>query len=82
MDSACGRDCSSCPGQFLCRCLGVTEETVVEAITAFGLGTLHEVRRLTGAGDGCNCCHTAIRRLLELHVVQSPSSSSPICSVR
>ena len=41
----------------MCRCLQVTEEEVVTMIAALGLRTVHEVKRVTGAGDGCTCCH-------------------------
>ncbi len=36
----------------MCRCLRVTEETVVTAIVTLGLRTVAEVRRATEAGTG------------------------------
>jgi bacterioferritin-associated ferredoxin len=57
----------------------VTEEVVVEAVTALGLKTVKEVRDHTGAGDGCTACHKALRRCLEQVVYSSPE---PICSVK
>ena len=72
--------CEGCSGEFLCHCLKVTEEMLVEAVNRFGLQTLNDVRRHTGAGDGCTACHRQIRRVL-LEAAQ-PSSSSPICSVK
>ncbi len=58
--------CSGCPAsKMLCNCLGVTEDAVLEAISAFDLRTVQEVRRHTGAGDGCTCCHGRILRCLE-----------------
>jgi bacterioferritin-associated ferredoxin len=64
-----------------CRCLGVTEATVVGAIVALGLSSVREVREQTGAGDGCTCCHGRLRQLLREHAYSS-SSAAPICSVK
>jgi bacterioferritin-associated ferredoxin len=61
--------------------LQVTESEVVTAITALEVRTLREVRRHTGAGDGCNGCHRRLRQLLDRHAY-SASSSEPICSVK
>jgi bacterioferritin-associated ferredoxin len=81
MDTPCfSNDCATCPGRVVCRCLQVTEEVVVEAITALELKTLAEVREATGAGDGCTCCHKQLRKLLELACYSS--SGTPICSVK
>jgi bacterioferritin-associated ferredoxin len=76
----CPGPCAGCPDRIVCRCLKVTEETVVDAIVSLGLRTVKEVRAATGAGDGCTCCHTQLRAYLEVH---SPSSSpADICSAR
>ena len=72
--------CDTCPGRLACRCLKITEETVIETAAALGLHTVSDLRRHTGAGDGCTACHQRLRLLLT-HA-QSSSSSSPICSVR
>jgi bacterioferritin-associated ferredoxin len=61
--------------------LQVTEEVLVETVTALGLRTVKEVRHHTGAGDGCTACHRAIRQFLEHHragaqEAQSASSSA------
>jgi bacterioferritin-associated ferredoxin len=71
--------CATCPGRLACHCLGVTEEAVLEAATVLGASTINDLRRLTGAGDGCTACHQRLRLLL---VRAQSSSSSPICSVR
>lgn len=65
----------------VCHCLQVRESSVVEAITRLALTTLQEVRDYTSAGNGCNCCHVRLRRLVEEHGYAS-SSSPDICSVR
>jgi len=51
----------------VCRCLKVSEETISSAIVSLGLRTVRDVRRATGAGDGCTCCHAEIRELIEVH---------------
>jgi NAD(P)H-nitrite reductase large subunit len=56
--------CNSCPGNVVCRCLGVTAGEIVTVIETLGLRTVKEVRARTGAGDGCTCCHAQIRVLL------------------
>jgi bacterioferritin-associated ferredoxin len=76
-----GGDCNSClalGGPVVCHCFGVTEEQLVSAVAAMDLRTLHEVRRQTGAGTGCNACHRRIR----IHLESYSSSSAEICSAR
>ncbi|MBX9580078.1 MAG: (2Fe-2S)-binding protein [Gemmataceae bacterium] len=63
----CAGPCAGCADRIVCRCLEVTEGVIAEAITELGLRTVKEVRRATGAGDGCTCCHKHIRALLEAH---------------
>lgn len=67
MEHRCSRTCSDCPSRLVCRCLKITEEAVVEAITLLGLRTVKEIRKATGAGDGCTCCHKLLLRLIERH---------------
>jgi bacterioferritin-associated ferredoxin len=54
----------------------VTEEAIVQAVATFSLTTVQEIRKFTGAGDGCTCCHARLRQLLA--EAQSPA----ICSVK
>lgn len=64
------RSCSavgSCPDRIVCRCLKVTEQTVIDAITAGGARTLRELRQATGAGTGCNCCHKELTAYLDVY---------------
>jgi len=81
----CTGTCSSCPAvgscadHIVCRCLKVTEETIITAIRVEGARAIRELRTLTGAGDGCTCCHKELRQYL---AVYSPSSSPLICSER
>jgi bacterioferritin-associated ferredoxin len=49
-------------------------------VARFGLQTIEEVRRHTGAGDGCTACHHRIRQVIQ--EASQASSSSPIFSVR
>jgi NifU-like protein len=75
MDS-CRSVCQTCPGRVLCHCLGVTEETILNALSVFELRTVKEVRQHTGAGEGCTACHRQLRHLLQQHE-QTVQSSSP-----
>ena len=48
----------------VCRCLGISENTVADAVAVCGLATVKEVCRETGAGSGCTACHARLRDLL------------------
>jgi bacterioferritin-associated ferredoxin len=45
--------------------LNVTEGQIVEAITTHGAAAIKELKHLTGAGDGCTCCHSELKEYLE-----------------
>jgi bacterioferritin-associated ferredoxin len=78
MDACHTRTCDTCPGRVVCRCLQVTEEVLLDALDAFDLRTVKDVRRHTGAGEGCTACHKRLGQYLErksaLPVLQSSSS--------
>lgn len=57
MDTFPSEFCSSCPDRVVCRCLNVTESQIIQAVAMHDVNTLRELRHLTGAGDGCTCCH-------------------------
>ncbi len=71
--------CPDCPGRLVCRCLRVTEAVLVSALTTGEIRSVQDIRRCTGAGDGCTACHRLLRRYLDGN---AHSSLSPICSVR
>ena len=74
-------DCGSClamGGPVVCRCLGIREDELIEALTTLELRTLRDVRRHTGAGTGCNACH----RRIQLYIETYSSSPAEICSAR
>lgn len=60
-----GSQCAGCPGEYVCHCLKVTEEMVFEAV-ALGAESVAELKRLTGAGDGCTACHRRLNELIEV----------------
>lgn len=73
--------CEGCPAsKLVCRCLKVTEQTLVDAIDGLGLTSLREVINHTGAGDGCTACHRRLKGYL--NTFSYSSSSEPICSVK
>jgi bacterioferritin-associated ferredoxin len=57
--------------------LKVTEATIVDAVISLGLANVKQVSRATGAGEGCTCCHGAIRDLLEVHA--APMAPADFC---
>jgi bacterioferritin-associated ferredoxin len=45
--------------------VSVTEAALVDALTSREIKTLKDIRRLTGAGDGCTACHKLLKTYLE-----------------
>lgn len=72
--------------RILCYCLNITDADVVDAIMRLNVCTLAELRRETGAGDGCTACHHRLRRCLAAHTSGvtpgDPAPAYPICSVK
>jgi len=65
-NSRCTRKgCGDCPQRLVCECLQITEAALVEALTGREIKTIKDIRRLTGAGDGCNACHKLLKSYLE-----------------
>jgi bacterioferritin-associated ferredoxin len=71
-----------CSDRIVCRCLGVTELELVEALSTEEVRDLKDVRRHTRAGSGCMACHQLIRMYLERRRYACSSSSPPSCSER
>jgi bacterioferritin-associated ferredoxin len=72
MDSCRSDSCpSGCGLRYICHCLRVTEEILVEAFANRDIRTLMDLRRHTGAGDGCMACHRRLAGYLERHVVNA-----------
>ncbi len=74
-------DCGSCleaGGPVVCHCLGIREDEIVSTLITLKLRSIREVRRQTGAGAGCSCCHRKLQNYIDTY------SSSPleICSAR
>jgi len=57
--------CQTCPDRVVCRCLQVTESQIVETIETLTIRSVKDLRRETGAGDGCTCCHQHLKDLIE-----------------
>ena len=64
METYTPQRCYSCPERVVCRCLNITEAEIVAAITSRDLENVRDLRRLTGAGDGCTCCHDNLKEYL------------------
>jgi bacterioferritin-associated ferredoxin len=63
---ACSAECGL---RFVCHCLRVTEEVLAQAFAAQDIQTLRDLRRHTGAGEGCMACHRRLQAYLDRHVV-------------
>lgn len=51
-------------GEKICYCFEVYEKTIEQAVRAFGLRTVDEVKQATKAGCGCHTCHPEIEEIL------------------
>jgi bacterioferritin-associated ferredoxin len=69
-------ECSTCPGRVVCHCLHVTEEMLLEALAALNLGSVNEIRAVTGAGDGCTACHKRLHKYIERQRIDLPMIQS------
>jgi bacterioferritin-associated ferredoxin len=53
--------CSTeCRLRYVCHCLQVTDAVLREAFASRDIRTLKDLRRHTGAGDGCMACHARL----------------------
>ena len=67
--TTCFADCGL---RYVCPCLRVTEEILTQAFATQDIQTLKDIRRHTGAGDGCMGCHRRLQAYLERHAVARP----------
>jgi NifU-like protein len=49
----------------LCRCFGISEETVRQAIRVSGCTTVEQIVGATGAGTGCGTCRNDMPKLID-----------------
>lgn len=72
-------DCSACvaSGRIICRCLQVDEADLLHAIAAANADrkslSIKDLRRMTGAGDGCTACHHKLKAFIETQAAQLSS---------
>ena len=59
-------------GQIVCKCFGVTDETIIRAIKENHLTTLEEVTNYTKAGGACGLCHGEIQKILDETLGNTP----------
>jgi len=52
-------------GRVVCKCFGVTEQVIREAIKVNSLTTVEEITHFTKAGGGCTLCHDELKKILE-----------------
>ena len=58
------KGCGVCR-RLVCKCLKISEEALLEALTGREINTVKDIRRITGAGDGCTCCHKLLKTYLD-----------------
>jgi len=68
-ESHCTRKDCGVAQRLVCECLQITEAALVEVLTGREIKTVKDIRRLTGAGDGCTACHKLLKAYLEGLVV-------------
>jgi bacterioferritin-associated ferredoxin len=59
----------------VCHCSHVSERAIHKAVRG-GAHTISAVAHETGAGRGCGCCVSALKRLIEEHLGPSPIEES------
>ncbi|WP_163756846.1 (2Fe-2S)-binding protein [Mycobacterium botniense] len=59
---------------FVCLCVGVTSQTVAEAVAA-GASTSKQVAAICGAGSECGRCRRTVRAIIA--AASNPTSTRP-----
>jgi len=52
-------------GEVTCKCFGITEKEIKEAVKSNSLTTLEQVTNYTKAGGGCGLCHDKINEIIK-----------------
>ena len=76
-----GCESDRCGQEIVCACLQITEKQLLAAVTGRDVCTLMELRRVTGAGDGCTACHHVLQRFLPTSPLDVPLAASSNSSV-
>ena len=61
-------------GQIVCKCFGVTDETIIRAIKENHLTTIEEVTNYTKAGGACQLCHGEIQKIIDETLGRVPNA--------
>ena len=62
---------------YVCSCLRITECQLLATLARTEIQTLRDLRRATGAGDGCTACHQTLGIYLAAHV-QADRTRPPV----
>ena len=54
----------------------VTEEALVEIIVTLEIRTVNQIRKLTGAGDGCMACRWRLQRYVDEYSTSAQSAAA------
>ena len=63
---------------YVCSCLRITECQLLATLARTEVHTLRDLRRVTGAGDGCTACHQTLGLYLAAHVQASKDRASAV----
>jgi bacterioferritin-associated ferredoxin len=80
MNDPCQFESAGCRQRLVCRCLQITEEEIFEALSTGEVNDVRDIRRQTGAGDGCTACHRLLQQYVALRAYAFPDA--PVCSVK
>ena len=61
----------------VCKCFGITEEKIREAIRQNHLTTVDHVTHYTKSGGGCGKCHADIQRILDEELATQRAEAAP-----
>lgn len=79
-------DCDTEGETLVCRCHGVTEEQVRQAVLVGGARSVEDLVAATGAGSGCGSCKPDLVRLLEEALrpadAPAPTAARPVATGR
>ncbi len=59
--------CPNSSDKIVCRCLQISEDAILKALEKNEIRSLFDIRRLTGAGEGCTSCHVLLEDYLRAH---------------
>mgnify|MGYP003317503411 CR=1 FL=1 len=66
---------------YVCSCLRITECQLLATLARTEIQTLRDLRRATGAGDGCTACHQTLKKYLKPNNRPTREAGGPVKEV-